>query len=68
MPLSPKSYGKPSNTIPTIKQEPIKKFDRKFIKARTLTEEMEDRDILNWLYKDEEETMLTSKEVIIPKE
>lgn len=68
MPVSPKSYGRPSNTTPTIKQEPIKKFDGKFIKARTLAEEMEDKDILNWLYKDEEETMSTSKEVIIPIE
>lgn len=54
LPLSPKSFGKPSNSKqkPIVKHLPI--FDGAFISARTLSEETEDKDVLQWLYKDEE--------------
>lgn len=62
---SPKSHGQPSTSRHKVAQ-PINKFDGKFIQVGTVTEESEDKDILNWLYKDEEETRATSLEVTIP--
>jgi hypothetical protein len=37
---------------------PIKNFDGQFIKANTTKEEAEDKDILGWLYKDEDDKQL----------
>lgn len=65
LPTSPRSHGQPSTSRHKATQ-PIKKFDGKFIQVGTLTEELEDKDILNWLYKDEEETKAAALEVTIP--
>lgn len=53
LPLSPKSLGKPlsSKQQSTLKHLPI--FDGAFISVGTLSEETEDKDVLQWLYKDE---------------
>jgi hypothetical protein len=40
---------------------PITNFDGKFIKSNTTKEEVEDRDILGWLYKYEDESILNIK-------
>lgn len=53
--VSPRSHGQPSIS----KQQysyPIKLFDGAFVKEVTLVDESDDKDILNQLYKDEEET------------
>lgn len=68
LPLSPKSYGKPTNTQPRISHKSVKMFDGAFARDGTLSEETEDKDILNWLYKDENETIATTTEVSIPIE
>lgn len=54
LPLSPKSYGKPSNSKqqPIVKHLPI--FDGAFVSVGTLSEETEDKNVLQGLYKDEE--------------
>lgn len=67
MPISPRSHRQPS----TSKQksiQPIKIFVGAFIQVGTLVDEIEDKDVLNWLYKDEEETRATTLEVTIPTE
>lgn len=61
----PRSHGQPSTSRHKAAQ-PIINFDGKFIQVGTLAKETEDKDILNWLYKDEEETRVTSLEVTIP--
>lgn len=52
--LSPKSYGKPSKSKqqPIVRHLPI--FDGAFVSVGTLSEEIEDKDVLQWLYKDEQ--------------
>lgn len=54
LPPSPKSYGKPSNPKqqPIVKHLPI--FDGAFVSVGTFLDEIEDKDVLQWLYKDEE--------------
>lgn len=43
-------------------------FNGAFVRAGTLSEETEDKDILSWLYKDENEIIATTTKVIIPIE
>lgn len=54
LPLCPKCFGKPSNSKqqPIVKHLPI--FDGAFVSIVTLSEETKDKDVLQWLYKDEE--------------
>lgn len=68
LPPSPRSHGQPTlsnQKIATTSTSqyfvPITKFDGQFIKANTIEEEAEDRDILSWLYKDEDESLLHIK-------
>lgn len=63
MPLSPKSYGKLTSSQSQTPQKALQIFDGAFVRAGTLSEEIEDKDILNWLYKDEEETKATPLEI-----
>jgi hypothetical protein len=68
LPISRRSHGQPTLSkqkfaIASTLQSyvPITMFDGRFIKANTSVEEAEDRDILNWLYKDEDESILHIK-------
>lgn len=56
LPISPRSYGKPSSSKPQPILELIKIIDGSFVKAGTLAEETDDKDVLQWLYKDEPES------------
>lgn len=67
MPNSPKYHGQPS-TSKQKSSQPIKMFDGMFIQEGTLADETEDRDVLNWLYKDEEDTQATMLRVTLPAE
>ena len=53
------TYGKPSTTTQKSAQSTTA-LDGRFVKAGSLDEESEDKDILNWLYKDEEASTSTS--------
>lgn len=55
LPISPRSHGQPSTSRKKSSQ-PIKLFDGMFIQAGTVVDEIEDKDVLNWLYKDNEDT------------
>jgi hypothetical protein len=73
LPLSPRSHGQPTLSTQKVASastsspsEPITKFDRLFIKVNTSAEEAEDRDILNFLYKDDEASTSTAENVNIP--
>lgn len=65
LPASPKSHGLPTTSTHQATQ-PITKFDGKFIQLGTLAHESEEKDILSWLYKDEEEDKAAIMEVAIP--
>lgn len=65
LPASPKSHGQPSASTHQATQ-PITKFDGKFIQLGTVAHESEEKDIISWLYKDEEEVRATTMEVAIP--
>lgn len=54
-----KSYGKISTSM-QVSSKQIKIFDGQFIKGNTQVEESEDKAILNWLYRDEEESVSIS--------
>lgn len=55
LPIFPKSYGQPT-TSKEQSSQPIKIFDGAFIKVGTLVDENDDKDILQWIYKDEQES------------
>lgn len=66
LPISPRSHGQPTiskqqvvaaSTLGAQSLVPITMFDGKFIKANTQEDEAEDRYILKWLYKDEDESV-----------
>lgn len=65
LPISPRSHGLPTASRHQATQ-PITKFDGTFIQLDTLAHESEEKDILSWLYKDEEEDRATAMEVDIP--
>jgi hypothetical protein len=60
--LSPKSYGQPS-TSAQLSPQPITLFGGRFIKASTQAREVDDKDILNWLYKEEMESQASTSTV-----
>lgn len=60
LPLSPNSYGKPTNKKAQIQQKPIEIFDGKFVRVGTLSKEIER------LYKDEEEIRATTLDFTAP--
>jgi hypothetical protein len=73
LPISPKSHGQPTLSTQKVASastsgpsEPITKFDGLFIKVNTSAEEVEDRDVLNWLYKDDEASTSTTENANIP--
>lgn len=65
-PLSPKSYGKPTDIQSQTSSKSKHMFKGTFVSAGALEEENEDKDILGWLYKDEDKTIETTKKVNIP--
>lgn len=67
LPTSPRFHGQPSTSRHQVVQ-PIKNFDGKFILMGTLAIESDSKDILSWLYKDEEEIKVATLEVVIPIE
>lgn len=64
--LSPKSYGKPTDIQSNASQKSKHMFKGTFVSVGTLEQENEDKDILGWLYKDEDKTIATTTEVNIP--
>lgn len=67
LPTSPKSHRQPSASTHQATQL-ITKFDGKFIQLGTIANESKEKDILSWLYKDEEEVGAATLEVAIPTE
>lgn len=65
-PLSAKSCGKPTNIQSKTSERSKDMFNETFVRAGTLDEETKDKDILGWLYKDENESIATAAKVNIP--
>lgn len=66
LPTSPRSHGLPTTSTHQVTQ-PITKFDGTFIQLGTLAHESEEKDILSWLYKDEEEdNKAATLDIVLP--